>query len=58
MTYDVRNPGIGLGQAQKGGEVKPTNRILIRLTNYCPLKLITKMNDTRNINSNRVNESS
>lgn len=31
MTYDVRNPGIGLGQAQKGGEVKPTNRILIRL---------------------------
>jgi len=31
MTYDVRNPGLGLGHAQKCGEVKPVNGILIRL---------------------------
>jgi len=23
MTYDIRNPGPGLGQAQKCGRVKP-----------------------------------
>jgi hypothetical protein len=27
MTYDVVNPGPGLGQAQKGGGVKSFNRI-------------------------------
>jgi hypothetical protein len=27
MTYDVRNPGSGLGQAQNGGGVKVDNGI-------------------------------
>jgi len=27
MTYDVGNPGTGLGQAQQGGRVKPVNGI-------------------------------
>ena len=29
MTYDVGNPGPGLGQAQKCGRVKPVNGIYI-----------------------------
>ena len=29
MTYDVGNPGPGLGQTQKCGEVKPVNGISI-----------------------------
>jgi hypothetical protein len=27
MIYNVGNPGLGLGQAQKYGRVKPVNRI-------------------------------
>ena len=26
QTYDIENPGYGLGQAQKSGWVKPVNR--------------------------------
>jgi hypothetical protein len=29
MTYGIDNPGLGLGQAQKYGRVKPVNEILL-----------------------------
>jgi len=35
MTYDVGNPGTGLGQVQKSGGDKPVNGIPTILLRYC-----------------------
>jgi len=50
---DVWNPGPGLGQANKSGEVKPVNEIPT-CTDSLPLKrryTITRMNDNINMDS-------
>lgn len=55
ISYDIGNPGPGLGQAQKYGGVKPVNAILLITQISFHSKrphTLTKMADNININSN------